>query len=222
MTTLYLAEKKCYSCGTENRNPVIDFTQKITGARDLDGRPSNVQRSLVYLWIQRCEKCNYCAPDISKQCDADIQLINSHEYKSIIEDTSYPLTAISFRAHSWIREKQNLLADAGWAQLCAAWICDDNKSVNQAIQCRKQALSLFREAQKLNQEFSQSRSEENVCLIDILRRTGQFVDALQLCDEERAKDNPDSIWEALEYEKYLIEINDTACHDESDAEEHNY
>lgn len=222
MTTLYLVEKKCYSCGTENRNPVIDFSQKISGPRDLDGRPANVQRSLVYLWIQRCEKCNYCAPDISKENNDDIKFINLPEYKAILDEKSFPLTAASFRAHSLIREKQEHYADAGWAQLCAAWVCDDNKAIPEATLCRKAALSLFRRSQELGQSFLQTRAEENVCIIDIMRRTGQFEDALALCDAELTKDQPDPIWEALEYEKYLIEINDTSCHNETDAEDHCY
>jgi len=219
MTTLYLTDKNCSVCGESNRFPLVDLSRKLTGIRDLDGRPSHIQRSLVYMWIQRCECCNYCAPDISATCNVDPSYINNEEYKAIIEEVSFPLTAIAFRAHGYLMMSMGLFADSGWAQLCAAWVCDDNDAPENAVVCRKEALSLFRCAQEKNQEFSQSHAEENLILIDIMRRIGEFDTALELCNEELQTDHPDTILLLLEYEKILIEEKDIACHNESDADE---
>jgi hypothetical protein len=219
MTTLYLTNKNCSVCGESNRFPVVDLSRKLTGVRDLDGRPSHIQRSLVYMWIQRCDSCNYCAPDISAKCTVDPSYLNSQEYKAIIDDVSFPLTAIAFRAHSYLMLSMGLFADSGWAQLCAAWICDDNDAPANAVVCRKEALSLFRTAQEKNQEYSQSHVEENLILIDIMRRIGEFDAALKLCDEELQIDHPDTIWPLLEYEKILIEKQDISCRNESEADD---
>lgn len=219
MTTLYLTNKNCSVCGESNRFPLVDLSRKLTGVRDLDGRPSHIQRSLVYMWIQRCESCNYCAPDISLKCKVDPSYLNSQQYKAIMDDASFPLTAIAFRAHSYLMMSMGLFADSGWAQLCAAWVCDDNCAPANAVVCRKEALSLFRRAQEKNQEFSQSHVEENLILVDIMRRIGDFDAALGLCDEELETDHPDAIWSLLEYEKMLIEKKDANCHNESDVDE---
>ncbi len=219
MTTLYLTNKNCSVCGESNRFPLVDLSQKLTGIRDLDGRPSHIQRSLVYMWIQRCESCSYCAPDISAECKVDPSYINSPAYKSITDDDSFPLTAIAFRAYSYLMTSMGLFADSGWAQLCAAWVCDDNCAPANAVECRKEALTLFRYAQEKNQEFSQSHVEENLILIDMMRRIGDFDTALKLCDQELQTDHPDTVWLLLDYEKVLIEKKDTACHNESEAEE---
>jgi hypothetical protein len=219
MTTLFLSEKKCFACGAINRYPVIDLTLKISGSRDLDGRPSQIQRSLVYLWIQRCTSCNYCAPEISKGDQDDLALIKTPEYQCILSDSKYPETACAFRSHSFAMEKRMQFADAGWAQLCAAWVCDDNNYESSAIECRKQSLVLFSKAQESGQGFSQSSAEENVYIIDILRRVAQFDEAMKRCMSELEKENPDHVLDLLEFEKYLIEKKDTSCHDENEAEE---
>jgi hypothetical protein len=219
MTTLFLSEKKCFACGKANRYPVIDLTLKITGSRDLDGRPSHIQRSLVYLWIQRCTSCNYCAPEISKGTQIDLDLIKSTEYQRMLSDSKYPETACAFRSHSLVMEKRNQFADAGWAQLCAAWVCDDNKYESSSVECRKKSLALFAKAKESGQEFSLSSVEENVYIIDILRRIRQFDEAMQLCMSELEKENTDHVLDLLEFEKYLIEKRDSSCHDESEAEE---
>jgi hypothetical protein len=219
MTTLFLSDKKCFACGTTSRYPLIDLTLKITGSRDLDGRPSHIQRSLVYLWIQRCTSCGYCAPEIAKGDLNDLSLIKSSENQSILSDLEYPETACAFRSHSLTMEKKGQFADAGWAQLCAAWVCDDNKYESSSVECRKSALVLFSKAKQSGQEFSQSNVEENVYIIDILRRVAQFGHALKLCLIELDKENTDHVLDLLEFEKYLIEKRDSSCHSEAEAEE---
>lgn len=219
MTTLFLSEKKCFVCGITNRYPVIDLTLKISGSRDLDGRPSQIQRSLVYLWIQRCTSCNYCAPEIAKGDESDLQVIKSNEYQAILFDAKYPETACAFRSHSFVMENKSLFADAGWAQLCAAWVCDDAKNESSSTVCRMHALELFAKAKIAGQEFSHSSVQENVYIIDILRRVAQFDKAIQLCTEELEKEHTDHVLDLLEFERFLIEKKDTLCHDENEAEE---
>ena len=66
MTTVFLTEKKCFACGKKDQYPVTNFSMDNVGMRDLDGRPSFIRRSSVYLWIQRCIPCGYCAMEITE------------------------------------------------------------------------------------------------------------------------------------------------------------
>jgi len=73
-------------------------------------------------------------------------------------------------------------ADAGHSALCAAWVCDDNAAGfgadelrDVAAQCRRAALVLFQLAREADQPFASDRITEELLLIDLLRRTGDFV-----------------------------------------------
>jgi hypothetical protein len=222
MTTLFLTEKRCFVCGSANRYPLVDLTLRITGTRDLDGRPSHIQRSLVYLWIQRCTACDYCAPDISQGEQIDLQLMKDSHYQTILTDPDFPDTARAFLSYGYIMEKKAQLADAAWAALSASWVCDDNEFTKSSIYCRKKALELFAKAQNAGQEFAPTRIEETIYTIDILRRTGEFTKALKLCLDEIDKEYSDHIIDLLSFEKYLLEKQDTTCHNENEADELEY
>ncbi len=219
MTTLYLSEKKCFICGTSRQYPLIDLTLKISGSRDLDGRPSQIQRSIIYMWVQHCISCDYCAPDIAVGKPEYSSLIKSPDYKQILMNTDFPNTAISFRCYSFIMEMEQSFADAAWAQLCGAWVCDDNKFENSSIECRKKALDLFNKATQSNQSFANSRSEENIAIIDTLRRTKQFDEARRMCTNELKNNPADQILDYLEFEIFLIDNGDSDCHNETESEE---
>lgn len=104
-------------------------------------------------------------------------------------------------------------ADAGNSALRAAWICDDNaaSSVGDdprdvAAQCRRAALGLFQQAREAHQPFATDRIHEELLLIDLLRRTGDFVVAAErlsdlpraIHDEERAIAVRQQGWVALQ------------------------
>lgn len=219
MTTLYLSEKKCFICGTSHQYPLIDLTLKISGSRDLDGRPSQIQRSVIYMWVQHCGSCDYCAPDIATGKPEYSSLIKNPDYKQILISTNFPNTAISFRCYSYIMEMEQNFADSAWAQLCGAWVCDDNKFENGSIECRIKALDLFTKAIQLKQSFADTRSEENIFIIDTLRRTRQFDEARRICTDELKNSPADHILDLLEFEMFLIDKGDSDCHNETESEE---
>jgi hypothetical protein len=134
-------------------------------------------------------------------------------------NTDFPNTAISFRCYSFIMEMEQSFADAAWAQLCGAWVCDDNKFENGSIECRKKALDLFNKATQSKQSFANSRSEENIAIIDTLRRTKQFDEARRMCTNELKNNPADQILDHLEFEIFLIDKGDSDCHNETESEE---
>lgn len=219
MTTLFLTDKTCYICGSNNKYPQIDLSLSITGTRDLDGRPSHIQRSLVYLWIQKCTSCGYCAPEISNGKQNYSEIINLPEYTSQLSSDSYPDTARAFLCYSILMNSAGQYADAGWATLCAAWICDDNRYTDAAIACRSKTLVFFQKARESNQDFAPSGNEEEIYLIDITRRIGNFDQAKKLCTEELKKNLTEKNSDLLTLELELIEKKDSSCHNESEIDE---
>lgn len=188
------------------------------GTKDLDGRSSNIQRSSVYLWIQKCPNCSYCASDISTGSPDLEKYINSPEYKNQIGDPFYPETANSFLCNSIILEGEKNFRDSGWNSIFAAWICDDNGFCKSAIECRKRALKLFDLANDSNQKFEESSEREQLLRIDLLRMIGDFNSALEICNEELDKTHSDQVLILLEFEKELIMKKDSFCHNETEAE----
>jgi len=218
LTTVFLAEKQCFACGSKSQYPVVDLTLSIIGPRDLDGRPSLIQRSSVYLWIQRCFACGYCAPEIAQGAKDELQLIDTSPYKEQLNNCSFPETANSFLCHSMIMTHSKLYADAGWAAVFAAWICDDNGYSSSAVECRGKALELFEIAKKNNQDYGETLELEKLYYIDLLRRKGDFEEAGGICDKELEKTHEEKIVGLLCYERELIDLKDSACHNETEAD----
>jgi hypothetical protein len=168
--------------------------------------------------VQRCDACGYCAPEISQGRAEELNVIELLAYKDQLTDISYPDTANSFLCHSMIMEQVNLFSDACWAAVFAAWVCDDNEYSESAIKCRGKALSLFAKATEQGQQFGESISEEQLFIIDLHRRRGEFEIALALCNREIEKMYSNRIMDLLFFERYLLEKNDRSCKNENDEE----
>ena len=219
MTTVFLTEKQCFVCESKNRYPVVDLTLSIVGPRDLDGRPAHIQRSSVYLWVQRCIVCGYCAPEITEGQAEDRERVKKPEYVTQLSDPRYPDTANAFLCHSMLMKEGGLFADAGWAAVFAAWICDDNGYHESAVVCRGLAIELFKEGKACGQDFGETPDVEQVYLIDLHRRRGEFEAAAAICDAEFEKEHTEAILDKLYFERELIEKRDIACHNDTEAEE---
>ena len=58
MTTIGEVERTCALCGKTSEQMTLGSTNAM-GAPDLDLRPSEMQRSTMYLWIEHCVHCGY-------------------------------------------------------------------------------------------------------------------------------------------------------------------
>jgi len=219
MTTVFLSDKQCYICGVESKYPMGNLSLGNVGTRDLDGRPTHILRSSVYLWIQRCPSCGYCAPEIAEGEERDRIIVKQQEYRSQLNNNAYPETANAFLCHSIVMQSRKLFADAAWATVFAAWICDDNNYSDSAFKCRGDAINLFEAARTNGEKFADTQDREQIYLIDLHRRRSQFAVASQLCNEELEKELQDHILDILYFERELIDKRDTAAHSESEAED---
>lgn len=215
MTTLQEETKKCAICGNKSVHMEIIST-KALGASDLDARPPEPERSTIQNWIQRCPTCGYCAPDIAKGDKEMANIIQSPEYKNQLRNSDYPDLANAFLCWTLIQEEESQYKIAGWTAVKAAWACDDAEYVDAARESRKRAVSLLEMARQKGQWFADNAGTEEAVIVDLLRRSGQFEFAMQLCDERLARKPDTFISRIMKYQKHLIKKGDIDRHSTSE------
>jgi len=211
MTVLHEAKKQCAVCGNISDHMEIIST-KALGPSDLDARPPEPERSSISYWIQRCPFCGYCAPDIASGDKEMANIIENEAYKEQLRHEQYPVLANSLLCWSMIQEEEAQFKVAGWTSVNAAWACDDAGNSEAAWKCRERAIHLLQKARSKGQWFAEAAGTEEAIIVDLYRRSGEFAEALKLCDE-RLRKNPDKlIYDILLYQKQLIEKSDVRCH----------
>jgi len=224
MATIFMVDTKCYVCGKNSRFPQSGPIMDNGTSRDLDGRPSGMGRSNIYMRVQRCVHCGYCSLEVSQGHESYPDIVNSAAYKAMLYSKEQSETANSYLCCSLLLRYSESWSEVGWGALHAAWICDDNKYEESALRCRKLALDFFTKTRESGAAFADSKNEEEVLLIDILRRLGEFEKAGKICMEMLGKiDNgdidDDTAEIILNYEKHLIEKQDVKCHTFEQAQE---
>ncbi|MBN2254321.1 MAG: hypothetical protein JW736_01295 [Deltaproteobacteria bacterium] len=215
MTTLQEETKKCAVCGNQSVHMEIIST-KALGASDLDARPPEPERSSIRHWIQRCPVCGYCAPDIARGDKEMANIIQSADYRKQLKSSDYPELANSFLCWTLIQEEESQYKIAGWTAVKAAWACDDAGAADAARECRRRAITLLEMARQKGQWFADNAGTEEAVIVDLHRRSGQFEQAMKLC-EERLAMQPDSfIVRIMNYQKQLIGKKDVDCHSTSE------
>jgi len=83
MTRLETAAIACVACGTESKQTILWSSNTLGGLPDLDGRPRAMLRDTMYLWVQRCPGCGYCAMDLSQDHEYDLPVAPIHGHEGI-------------------------------------------------------------------------------------------------------------------------------------------
>ena len=219
MTTVFLREKACSVCGNKERYPQTGSSPAIRGAKDLDGRPTQIQRSSVYIGVQRCAQCGYCASDITKGMSREDRLLVENElYQNQLTNERFPESANAYLCKAMFDEKNQLFVEAGFSALYAAWVCDDNGFSESAVWCRQKALACFGKARKAKERFCNTKSEENLLLVDLLRRNSEFNGALTCCEEAISDTHNEYVKPLLHFERDLIRNKDAGCHNDTEFE----
>ena len=109
-----------------------------------------------------------------------------------------------------IPESRYDFVKAGWAALNAAWVCDDRKRVSVAKDCREKALNFFHNAKNQRKTFAADEVSENLILVDLLRRSGQFEVAKAMCEKALLKHK--SVEKIMMFQVDLIRKKDTSCY----------
>jgi hypothetical protein len=211
MTLSDCTTKKCALCGEESSHGSL-FTTNAFGSCDLDLRPPEMERSTIWMWVQMCPSCGYCASDISEPIKKASEVVNSDSYKQQLNNSEFPKLANSFLCFSSIQEASGKYANAGWSCVHAAWACDDAQAEVGSKKCREKAVLLFQKAKQARQKFGKDQDAEHLLFVDLLRRSGQLDLALKTCEEGLSKNLKDEILNILRFQEQLINKSDIACH----------
>jgi hypothetical protein len=214
MTTLFRQDVTCAICETVSTHVRVGSSNVLFGP-DLDSRPGEMLRSTIEYWIQACPACGYCAPDLAKAPPDRKRLVESEAYRAQGGRPGGSSAATHYLRWAWIQDQEGAYADAGWAAMRAAWVCDDVGSAGRARDCRLQALTLFQKASQAGQRFASSPLMEAAVTADICRRVGRFEDALaavergeQILQQDAQTTHVGVIPDVLVFQRQLIQRED--------------
>ena len=206
-------EVVCGVCGTANRIGRSSALPEPAEPPDFDTRPGEPLRSTIPNWVEMCSTCGYCGDDISRAAEGAEAIVRSEEYRIYLEDSWIPAKARQFLCFAYLLDRMHQHADAGWAALQAAWICDDAGDENAASRCRMHAIELWQRGKQAGQLFSDDMATEFALVTDVYRRIGEFEDATVACAEGLdLEDIPPSVEAMLRKQLTLIQTRDRAAH----------
>lgn len=160
-------EVECSVCGTKSAHEVITEVE-VSGVPDMDLRPPKPHRSSMEYWVMECPECGYCNGSLETSLDTDRSYLESTEYRTLDGiETENPLVS-RFVRKALVCLKNRDYAESVQSYLYGSWICDDEKDVEKAKECRTEAVSII--------ENSRLKDDDNFMLLraDLLRRNGEF------------------------------------------------
>ena len=216
MTTIFKEEITCGVCGEKSEHIVIGSTNTF-GSPDLDTRPPGHLRYTIYTWVQRCPHCGYCSSNIKEVSEVAKAIIKSREYQVQLTNDKYPKLANSFLCKAMLEKAKGDLPRAIWTTIHAAWACDDSKNNESAKKCRIKAVELIKNAESNGQTITDEPEADIAITVDLLRRSGQFNEALQIIEQNHGEIKGEIIGKVLEFQKELILRSDDQCHTANEA-----
>lgn len=199
----------CGVCGAESRQPAFRAGPPEQ-APDLDLRPGPPLRGSMARWLQQCPHCGYAAPDICQAHPAAAQAVGAANFRALLNDASHPPLARRFLAWALVLEETGALHAAAEATLQAAWVADDLAKPDLARLWRLEAVALWRSGPALD-------SEQQVRVVDALRRAEAWDDATATARGLLDQGQPESVAQVLALELRLIEAGDTRRHSVASA-----
>lgn len=212
MSTINRVNVTCAVCQKESEQMVV-FSTSSFGHSDLDLRPPELSRSTMCFWLQECPHCGYVSDDISEETKINKDLLSSQEYTTcdgIKFESSLPKT---FYRHYLISASLGKEKASFYDLLHAAWACDDNREKENAVHCRKLALS------KLNKKMLGPwyKRNEDLLLVkaDLLRRAGEFDALITEYRHKRFSRKEKRLIALFQMEK--ARLHDTSCYTVGDV-----
>ncbi len=162
-------------------------------------------RDIELAGISCCDRCGYCAPDISQGPPVAAEVIKSASYRAQKDDRNFPGHANLFLCYALIQEAAHDYVLAAGAAKRAAWVCDDIADEIAADVCRLRALEYIKLAQANGDSFVKGPAGyEEIVLADLLRRSGQFEMVAPICEKGLLRNlDDDKIKQALIFQRQL-------------------
>lgn len=231
MSTFINYDEKCFICGQESEFEGLTSSIEFHSP-DLDFRPSELMRGEMWLWLHKCPNCGYVADEISSPTKVTRDWLASESYVNCegihfsSEDTKKYYQAYMIDLYEGKIEAA--LSHILWA----AWSCDDEDDVSNAILCREKAIPLVNQIIKELQsqqdgevhddnmdddagddesdDDTPSLEERIILKADLLRRSNHFQELI----EEFAdyKDDSPGMAEIIGFELEKAREQDNACY----------
>ena len=203
----------CGICGATNRSNRNEVLPEPVDPPDFDTRPGEPLRSTIGRWVEMCDNCGYCADDIGRAAESAEAIVASADYRSHLADSSLPEKARQFLCFALLLDKLHQHADAGWAALQGAWVCDDLADEESATRCRNRAIQLWQYGKQAGELFSDDMATEFALITDVYRRIGEFEHATVACAEGLdLEDIAPSVETMLRRQITLIQARDRSAH----------
>lgn len=199
----------CAVCGRESRQREVRGTGPA-GPPDLDLRPGETMRSTMAYWLQQCPTCGYAAPRLDEASEAIAAVVAGGPYRALLAESSYPPLARRFLCRAMILEETGELHAAAEATLQAAWVADDTRKTELAREWRLTAVALFRQGPPPD-------LEQQVRIVDILRRAGDFGGAAAQANALERGRLPEPVDRVVAFERRLIAAGDVRAYSVASA-----
>lgn len=213
MTTYSSREVVCGACGHGFEVSKVDSTHTL-GASDLDGRPAEMRRSTMHVWIQSCRACGYHAEDVSEF---------DERMRSVMQDPTYSILAKASELYAAFQCAGMLAAAigndvaAGRLYLSAAWDADDHGLDMAPRYCRQEAADAWLRVLAAGRTFADGKGESEALLVDCLRRIRRDQEAEALIEKALAAGCDGMIADLLAFQRKLIRSDDRDAHVLSEA-----
>jgi hypothetical protein len=205
MTTARDFDKKCAVC-TETSPQTVLMSTSSWGYPDLDLRPSEMQRSSMFAWLQECPHCGYVAVDIENELDVPSDFLKSNEYMACEGYEFKSDLAKRFFRHSLISKAKGDSRSQFFSLLHCAWKCDDAED-DLAVEIRKLALNSI---DKFDARSDDEKSNLKLIKADLLRRSLQFDKLISEFSDVAFDDEIKN--EAIAFQLELVAKKDSACY----------
>ncbi len=159
--------EKCAVCGKESLQTTLMSTNTFGGTPDLDLRPPEMMRSTMRWWVQECPHCGYVSGSVDDKPAVKLEWLKSEKFTSCGGRKFESDLAKRFYKQYLINVEACDEKGAFFAVLHAAWACDDAGDTDNAVYCRKCALTELEKLQEPDEELV-------IVKADLLRRTEQF------------------------------------------------
>ncbi|TQF15895.1 hypothetical protein FJV41_11040 [Myxococcus llanfairpwllgwyngyllgogerychwyrndrobwllllantysiliogogogochensis] len=183
---------------------------------DLDGRPSEMARSTMDTWVERCPSCGYCAASLAKAHPSAREVVPSEAYRARLHHPEAPVLLNQFLCLALLHDAEGLARDSAAVRTHAAWVADDAGLEALARRCRSEAADLLLNAPPLkhweDREDPDWRGWRGVRLVDVLRRSGRGEEALREVDRVRQVGASSLVKQLLAFESAAIARGDTGRH----------
>ncbi len=206
LRSMFPEEHICANCGEKIETEVLACALSC-GPSDLDGRPDFPARyDLIEKCVTCCPVCGYCGTDIERPVGNLSGYLKSEEYLTCEDHKFSSSDTVKYYRSALLCLKREEYSKAFYAFLDAAWTCDDENDTENAAMCRRKALAVY----DSYREEDEWKPDTELIVIDLLRRTEQFLPAIRKAREYKTMDSFKQ--RILDYQITLSQNKDSGCH----------